>query len=139
MKVEEQRKATRAGYDPDILPPDLVTFSKDAAELLADLQSRNERMFLLTFLIVNTAPTRERLENDIFTVNGIAQKYNCAVKRLDWQQEQGYMSSLALGYNGIEIQRGMTTKLHGHLRPLYDAGASYGWPVPLLRHERPVP
>ena len=66
-------------------------------------------MFLLTFLIVNTAPTRERLENDIFTVNGIAQKYNCAVKRLDWQQEQGYMSSLALGYNGIEIQRGMTT------------------------------
>ena len=79
------------------------------AELLADLQSRNERMFLLTFLIVNTAPTRERLENDIFTVNGIAQKYNCAVKRLDWQQEQGYMSSLALGYNGIEIQRGMTT------------------------------
>ena len=52
---------------------------------------------------------RERLENDIFTVNGIAQKYNCAVKRLDWQQEQGYMSSLALGYNGIEIQRGMTT------------------------------
>ena len=109
MKVEEQRKATRAGYDPDILPPDLVTFSKDAAELLSDLQSRNERMFLLTFLIVNTAPTRERLENDIFTVNGIAQKYNCAVKRLDWQQEQGYMSSLALGYNGIEIQRGMTT------------------------------
>ena len=108
-KIEEQKKAVRAGYDPDILPPDLITFSKDAAELLSDLQSRNERMFLLTFLIVNTAPTRERLENDIFTVNGIAQKYNCAVKRLDWQQEQGYMSSLALGYNGIEIQRGMTT------------------------------
>ena len=50
MKVEEQRKAVRAGYDPDILPPDLITFSKDAAELLADLQSRNERMFLLTFM-----------------------------------------------------------------------------------------
>ena len=109
MKVEEQRKATRSGYDPDILPPDLITFSKDAAELLADLQSRNERMFLLTFLVLNTAPTRERLENDVFTVSGIAQKYNCALKRLDWQQEQGYLSSLALGYNAIEIQRGMTT------------------------------
>ena len=109
MKVEEQRKAVRAGYDPDILPPDLITFSKDAAELLADLQSRNERMFLLTFTVVNIAPTRQRLENDIFTVGGIAQKYNCALKRLDWQQEQGFVSSLALGYNGIEIQRGMTT------------------------------
>ena len=55
--MEEQRKAVRAGYDPDILPPDLITFSKDAAELLADLQSRNERMFLLTFTVVNLAPT----------------------------------------------------------------------------------
>ena len=109
MKVEEQRKAVRAGYDPDILPPDLITFSKDAAELLADLQSRNERMFLLTFTVVNIAPTRQRLENDIFTVGGIAQKYNCALKRLDWQQEQGFVSSLALGYNEVEIQRGMTT------------------------------
>ena len=109
MKVEEQRKAVRAGYDPDILPPDLITFSKDAAEFLADLQSRNERMFLLTFTVVNLAPTRQRLENDVFTVGGIAQKYNCALKRLDWQQEQGFVSSLALGYNEVEIQRGMTT------------------------------
>ena len=109
MRVEEQKKAIRAGYDPDILPPDLITFSKDAAALLADLQSHNERMFLLTFLVVNTAPTRQRLENDLFTVSGIAQKFNCALKRLDFQQEQGFVSSLALGYNGIEIQRGMTT------------------------------
>ena len=109
MKVEEQKKAVRAGYDMDILPPDLITFSKDAAELLADLQSRNERMFLLTFTVVNLAPTKQRLENDVFTVSGIAQKYNCAIKRLDWQQEQAFVSSLVLGYNGIEIQRGMTT------------------------------
>ena len=109
MKVEEQKKAVRAGYDMDILPPDLITFSKDAAELLSDLQSRNERMFLLTFTIVNLAPTRQRLENDVFTVSGIAQKYNCAIKRLDWQQEQAFVSSLVLGYNGIEIHRGMTT------------------------------
>ncbi|MVB11381.1 hypothetical protein CAFE_20960 [Caprobacter fermentans] len=109
MKMDEQKKAARAGYDIDILPPDLLTYSKDAAALLADLQSRNERMFLLTFLVVNTAPTRQQLENDIFTVSGITQKYNCFLKRLDFQQKQGFMSSLPLGWNGIEIQRGMTT------------------------------
>ena len=109
MKAEEQKKAVRAGYDMEILPPDLITFSKDAAELLADLQSRNERMFLLTFTVINLAPTRQKLENDVFTVGGIAQKYTCALRRLDWQQEQGFVSSLVLGYNGIEIQRGMTT------------------------------
>ena len=95
--------------DIHILPPDLITFSKDAAELLADLQSRNERMFLLTFTVVNMAPNRQRLENDVFTVGGIAQKYNCALKRLDWQQEQAFVSALTLGYNELEIQRGMTT------------------------------
>jgi len=109
MKVDEQKKAVRSGYDIDILPPDLITYSKDAAALLADLQNRNERMFLLTFLILNTAPTRQQVENDIFTVSGIVQKYNCALKRLDFQQEQGYMSSLIIGHNAIEIQRGMTT------------------------------
>jgi len=109
MKVEEQKKAVRSGYDMDILPPDLITFSKDAAALLSDLQSRNERLFLLTFLVTNTASTRQQLENDLFTVAGVMQKYNCFLKRLDFQQEQGYMSSLPLGYNGVEIHRGMTT------------------------------
>ena len=109
MKVEEQKKAVRAGYDMDILPPDLVTFSKDAMALLSDLQSRNERMFLLTFTVVNLAPTKQQLENEVFAVAGIAQKYNCALKRLDWQQEQGFVSSLVLGHNEVEIQRGMTT------------------------------
>lgn len=109
MKMDEQKRASKSGYDWDILPPDLVTFSKDAAALLTDLQSRNERMFLLTFLVVNFAPTKQQLENDLFTVAGIMQKHNCLLKRLDFQQEQGYMSSLPLGYNGIEIQRGMTT------------------------------
>ena len=109
MKMDEQKKAVRSGYDMDILPPDLLTYSKDAAALLADLQSRNERMFLLTFTVVNMAQTRQQLENDIFRVSGITQKYNCFLKRLDFQQEQGFMSSLPLGYNGIEIQRGMTT------------------------------
>jgi type IV secretory pathway VirB4 component len=109
MKIDEQRKAVRAGYDMDVLPADLVTYGKEAAALLNDLQSRNERMFLVTVLVLNTAPSKRRLEDDIFSAAGVAQKYNCALKRLDWQQEQGLMSSLPLGLNQIEIQRGLTT------------------------------
>jgi hypothetical protein len=109
MRIEEQKKAVRAGYDMDVLPPDLVTYGKEAQSLLEDLQSRNERMFLVTLLVVNTAKTRRSLENSIFQTAGIAQKYNCALKRLDFQQEQGLMSSVPLGVNQIEIQRGLTT------------------------------
>ena len=80
-----------------------------AKNLLQDLQSRNERMFLVTVLVENIASKRQKLFNDILSASGIAQKYNCALKRLDFQQEQGLMSSLALGLNQIEIERGLTT------------------------------
>ena len=109
MRIEEQKKAVRAGYDMDVLPPDLVTYGSEAKTLLDDLQSRNERMFLVTMLVMNTAKKRQKLENDVFAASGVAQKYNCALKRLDYQQEQGLMSSLPLGLNQIEIKRGLTT------------------------------
>ena len=109
MKIEEQKKAVRSGYDMDIIPSDLATYGGEAKNLLQDLQSRNERMFLLTFLVVNMADTKRKLENDIFAAAGIAQKYNCALTRLDYQQEDGLMSSVPLGENRIAIQRGLTT------------------------------
>ncbi len=108
-KIEEQKKAVRAGYDMDIIPSDLATFGKDAKDLLKELQSQNERMFLLTFLVMNTGRTEQELENNVFQAKSIAQKHNCNLIRLDFQQEQGLMSSLPLAQNLVEIERGMTT------------------------------
>lgn len=108
-KIEEQKKAVRAGYDMDIIPSDLATYGKDAKALLKELQSQNERMFLLTFLVMNTGKTKQELENNVFQAASIAQKHNCNLVRLDYQQEQGLMSTLPLANNMIEIQRGMTT------------------------------
>ena len=109
MKIEEQKKAVRAGYDMDIIPSDLATYGAEAKKLLQDLQSRNERMFLLTFLVMNTADTKQELENIVFGAAGIAQKHNCLLVRLDFQQEQGFLSSLPLGLNQVEIERSLTT------------------------------
>ncbi len=109
MTIEEQKKAVRAGYDMDIIPSDLATYGTEAKKLLQDLQSRNERMFLLTFIVINTAGSRQQLDNNVFQAASIAQKYNCQLTRLDFRQEEGLMSSLPLGLNQIEIQRGLTT------------------------------
>ena len=108
-KIEEQKKAVRSGYDMDIIPSDLATYGAEAKRLLQDLQSRNERMFLLTFLILNTADMPRQLDNNTFQASSIAQKYNCALTRLDFQQEEGLMSSPPLGLNQINIQRSLTT------------------------------
>ena len=109
MKIQEQMKAVRAGYDMDIIPSDLTTYGAEARTLLEDLQSRNERMFLVTVLVLNTSENARKLGTDFMAAKGVAQKYNCALRRLDWQQEQGLMSSLPLGLNQINIQRGLTT------------------------------
>ena len=109
MKIEEQKKAVRAGYDIDIIPSDLNTYGGEAKRLLEDLQSRNERMFLVTVLFLNTGKTKQELDNAIFQTAGIAQKYNCSLRRLDYMQEQGLMSSVPLGINMIPIKRALTT------------------------------
>ena len=109
MKIEEQKKAVRAGYDMDIIPSDINTFGIDAKKLLEDLQGRNERMFLVTVLIMNTAKTKKALNSAIFEVQSIAQQRNCPLRRLDYQQEDGLMASVPIGVNNIGIQRALTT------------------------------
>ena len=108
-KIQEQKKAVRAGYDMDILPSDLSTYGSEAQKLLQELQNRNERMFLLTFTVLNTANSLQKLENTVLQAKGIAQKHNCQLVPLDFQQENALMSLLPLGMNRIEIQRGLTT------------------------------
>ena len=108
-KIEEQKKAVRSGYDMDIIPSDLATYGKDAKALLKELQSQNERMFMMTLLVMNTGRTEQELENNVFQAQSLAQKHNCNLRRLDFQQENALMSSLPLAYNQIDIHRGLTT------------------------------
>ena len=109
MKINAQKRAAREGFDIDIIPSDIATYAGEAKNILRDLQSRNERMFLMTFLVVNMARTKQKLETDIFRASSVAQKHNCHLVRLDFQQEQGFVSALPLGVNQIHIQRGLTT------------------------------
>jgi len=109
MRINEQKKAVRSGYDMEIMPSDLNTFGEEAKKLLKDLQNRNEKMFLLTVTVLNMEGSKQTLDNRVFQMSGIAQKHNCALYRLDYMQEPGLMSSLPLGYNQIPIQRGLTT------------------------------
>ena len=74
MKIEEQKKAVRAGYDMDIIPSDLATYGGEAKKLLEDLQSRNERMFLITFLVMNTADNAKQLSLNVKQAQSLAQQ-----------------------------------------------------------------
>ena len=109
MKIEENKKAVRSGYDMDILPSDLITYGEDVKILLKDLQTRDERMFVVSIVFMNFARTVQKLDNTIAQISSIANKHNCKLKRLDHSQEQGLVSVLPLGVNKIEIDRGLTS------------------------------
>ena len=108
-KIDEQKKAVRSGYDIDILPSDLNTYTNDLTKVLQDLQNHNERMFMLTFLVMHTGSSRRELDNILLQAKGIVQENLCQLVPLDYQQEEGLMASMPLGYNPVEIKRSMTT------------------------------
>ena len=82
MKIEEQKKAVRSGYDMDILPTDIVTYEKDTLELLDDLNTSNQKLIKMTFLITCYGRTKRELENLTQRVSGIIQQANCNLRCL---------------------------------------------------------
>lgn len=136
MKIQEQKKATRSGYNLDILPSDLSTYGGAAKNLLQDLQSRSMRMVNMTFLMLHLAPTKQKLVIAVSQSASVAQTHNCILTRLDFQQEDGLMSSLPRGLNRIKIERSLTNIGAGGIYPLRHPGAFHGRGRHVLRPQR---
>ncbi|PEQ04859.1 VirB4-like conjugal transfer ATPase, CD1110 family [Bacillus toyonensis] len=111
IKIEEQKKALRSGYDMDILPTDLNYHVEESRKILKDLQRENEKYFYLTFTITVFENTRKDLDNAIFRLSSVAQNQHCTLKKLNLQQEKALISALPLGenINETELERGLTT------------------------------
>ncbi len=110
MKVDEQKKAVRGGYDMDILPPDILTYEKEILELLEDLNNSNQKIIKMTFLITCYGRTKRALENITQRVSGIIQQANCNLRCLQYLQEFGLMASAPIGINKTGIERNLTTR-----------------------------
>ncbi len=109
MKIDEQIRAVRTGYDMDILPSDLNTYGGSAEKTLKDLEGSNERMFTGTFLVMHIASTKKQLMLDVAQAQSIAQQDGCKLVPLDFVQEDGFVSSLPLGVNKVNVNRALTT------------------------------
>ena len=117
MKIEEQKKAVRSGYDMDILPTDIITYEKDTLDLLDDLNSSNQKMVKMTFLLTCYGRSKRELENITQRVSGIIQQANCNLRCMQYLQEQGLMASAPIGCNDTGIERDLTTKSTAILVP----------------------
>ena len=117
MKIEEQKKAVRSGYDMDILPTDIVTYEKNTLKLLDDLNTSNQKLIEITFLITCYGRTKKDLENITQRISGMIQQANSNLRVLQYLQEQGLMASAPIGCNETGIMRNLTTKCAAVLVP----------------------
>ena len=118
MKIEEQKKAVRSGYDMDILPTDIITYEKDTLDLLDDLNSSNQKMVKMTFLLTCYGRNKRELENITQRVSGIIQQANCNLRCMQYLQEQGLMASAPIGCTDTGIERDLTTNRTAILVPI---------------------
>ncbi|MCD7891073.1 MAG: ATP-binding protein [Ruminococcus sp.] len=109
MKIDEQKKASKAGYDPDILPPAIKMYITDLEKLLDDLNSKNERLFHISITIRSYAKSKKDLGLQLELLKRICQKNNCTLMPCDYLQENYLSSSLPLGVNRIQVTREMHT------------------------------
>lgn len=104
MKVDEQKKASQAGYDTDILPPAIKMYIEDIDKLLADLNSKNERLFHISISIRAYAKSKKSLKLQAEMLKRICQKNNCTMFPYDYRQEQTLVSTLPICYNAVPCQ-----------------------------------
>lgn len=116
-KGDEQTKNFNAKRDLDILPTDLLTNIEETKELLNDVSRRNERYFQVTFTVVIINDSIKQIENTFFNLQSICREFSCNLRILYNNQENGFISSLPLGYNTLKQKRGLTTSSLGILVP----------------------
>lgn len=109
-KIEQQKKASKSGYDPEMINHELRLSLREAEELLDDLQSKNQKMFLVNIIIVHLADTIEELEQNTDAINSVARKHLCQTAVLNYQQEDALASALPLGIQRLKITRTLTTE-----------------------------
>lgn len=109
-KLQAEKKALRSGYTTDVINEDLKHSLIEAEELLDDLRSKNQKMFLNNIIIMVTADDIDELDNSTEAIEAVIRKQLCSVSTLKFQQEKGLQSVLPLGNCTLKIRRTLTTE-----------------------------
>lgn len=109
MKIDEQKKASMSGYDPDILPPQIKLYIQELNGMLEDLNSRNERLFNMTMTIRSYSKSAKKANLDLEQLRRMIQQKSCKLFPLDYLQEQAFSSFLPLGINTVPVVRTLPT------------------------------
>ncbi len=106
--IELQKKASKGGYDPSLISPDLQHAKNEVMELTDDL-TNDVRLFTTNIVITLFADDYEGLAKFEHQLKMVASRHLIAVSPLGIEMERGFNASLPLGHSKLAIERLMTT------------------------------
>lgn len=109
--IRQQKKAARGNYSADIMPSELQRASEEAKALRVDMQSRNQKLFKVSVVIVLFATSKEELEQNTEALKAIGLSNIAQVKNLNFQQEAGLKSALPLCNLDVALDRVLNTEV----------------------------
>ena len=105
----QRRQNANLNFSSD-LTYDLQQQRIESKELLDDLVTRDQRMFLCVITLVHTADTLEELNNDTETLLTIGRRNMCQLGILRYQQLEALNTTLPFGLRKIKALRTLTTE-----------------------------
>ena len=112
----QRRQNANLNFSSD-LTYDLQQQRIESKELLDDLVTRDQRMYLCVLTLVHTADSLEELNNDTETLNTIGQRNMCQIGTLRYQQLEALNTTLPFGLRKIQALRTLTTESLGAFMP----------------------
>ncbi len=118
MRVDEQKKANRNFYSEDLIPQPLINASDGSKKLMNSLQKSDEKLFLVTIIMTNYADSKENMDINFKKSSSLAERSTNKLVKLEYLQEDGYLSSIPIGVNKLKfLERALTTYSLAILEP----------------------
>lgn len=109
QKISEQKRASKQGIDPDMIPYKLKDNLEEAQGLRDELRSSNQKLFSTVMVIGISAPSREKLEQNVERALTVVRKLSCTAERATYMQLDALTTELPVGRRLIPMRRTMTT------------------------------
>lgn len=132
QRINEEKKAAKRGYSPDLLPHELMSSRQEAVELRDQLEQSNEKLFSATIVVGVAGDSQKTLEENTARVRGVAAKFSCTLETLRYMQRDGLNAVLPLGICRLPIFRTLTTAAAAVMVPfttqelMHPGGLFYG-------------
>lgn len=131
-KIDAEKRAIRAGYNPETIQHSIKDAHIQAKALLEDMMDKNQKMFFVSITLMVYGETLDELNEHSEILKSKARQYTSQLQILDMQQEEAFKLTLPFGYRTKDlcIERALTTESTSIFMPfsnqeLFQAGGFY--------------